>query len=206
VSTCWQCGTPADSLFCPSCNALQPPPSGYYELFGMPVRLALSVDDVQQRFYALSRMLHPDRFTRRSERERQYSLEASSLLNDAWRALRDPVKRAEYVLRQNGFDIGEQRSSNVPPELLEEVFELNMALEEMRGGDESVRPQLEAAQAGFLRMRDEIDGQLETLFRQWDESGGREKLGEVRALLDRRRYVLNLVRQTEETLAPAVQG
>ena len=170
------------------------------------MKLAFPGDELQQRFYALSRSLHPDRFTRRSEQERQYSLDASSLLNDAYRALRDPVQRAEYVLKQNGFDIGEQRSNNVPPELLEEVFELNMALEEMRGGDESARPQLEAAQANFLRMRDDIDQQLEVKFRQWDETGDRDKLAEVRGLLNRRKYVLNLVKQTEETLAPAIQG
>ncbi|HZU26936.1 MAG TPA: iron-sulfur cluster co-chaperone HscB C-terminal domain-containing protein, partial [Bryobacteraceae bacterium] len=122
------------------------------------------------------------------------------------RTLRDPVMRAEYVLKQNGFDIGEQRSANVPPELLEEVFELNMALEEMRGGDDSVRPQLEAARANFLRMRDDIDRRMEALFRQWDETAAREKLVEIRGLLNRRKYVLNLVTQTEETLAPAMQG
>ena len=172
----------------------------------MPVKLALSVEELQTRFYELSRTLHPDRFTRRSERERQYSLDASSVLNDAYRTLRDPVKRAEYVLKQNGFDIGEQRSNNVPPELLEEVFELNMAFEEMRGGDESARPQLEAAQQNFLRMRENIDQQLAALFGQWDESGDRGKLAQIRGLLNRRKYVLNLVRQTEETLAPAMQG
>ncbi len=53
------------------------------------------------------------------------------------------MKRAEYLLTEEGFPIGEQRSRDVPPELLEEVFELNMMLEELRSGDESARPQLE---------------------------------------------------------------
>ncbi len=56
------------------------------------------------------------------------------MLNDAYRTLRDPVARAEYLLKEEGFEIGEQRRKNVPPELLEEVFELNMALEELRDG------------------------------------------------------------------------
>ena len=63
--------------------------------------------------------------------------------------LKDPIKRAQYLLKLEGFDIGEQRSKDVPPELLEEVFELNMALEEMRGGDDSARPQLEQAEQEF---------------------------------------------------------
>ena len=54
--------------------------------------------------------------------------------------------------KENGFDIGEQKSANVPAELLEEVFELNMALEELRSGDEEARPQLESAQRKFAAM------------------------------------------------------
>ena len=56
----------------------------------------------------------------------------SSALNDAYRTLKDPVRRAEYILSTEGFDIGEQRSKDVPPELLEEVFELNESLDELR--------------------------------------------------------------------------
>ncbi len=166
------------------------------------MRLAISPDDLQQSFYALSRALHPDRFVRKSERERQYSLEASSVLNDAWRTLRNPVARAEYVLRREGFDIGEQRSNNVPPELLEEVFELNMALEEVRGGDDSARPQLEAARANFGAMLTDIDGQLDALFRVWDDTRRREELAAIRSLLNRRKYIQNLLSEVDALLSP----
>ena len=206
MSNCWNCGRATEPssggapLFCPACNALQPPPTDYYALFGLPARLAISPDDLQQSFYALSRALHPDRFVRRSERERQYSLEASSVLNAAWRTLRNPVARAEYVLRQQGLDIGEQRSSNVPPELLEEVFELNMALEEVRGGDDSARPQLDAARANFLAMLRDVDRQLDELFRAWDETHRREELAAIRSLLNRRKYIQNLVSEVDALL------
>jgi len=201
LSNCWQCGEPAaGALFCPSCNSLQRPPSDYYTLFGIPRKLQLDTEDLQRRFYDLSRQLHPDRFTRNPEREREYSLDASSLLNDAWRALRDRVLRAEYLLKQEGFDIGEQRSQDVPPELLEEVFELNMALEEMRGGDETARPHLATAGHNFEEMLAAVDTQLDQRFAEWDASGDREKLFEIRALLNRRRYIQNLVIQVRETL------
>ena len=62
--------------------------------------------------------------------EREYALEVTAILNDAYRTLRDPIARALYLLKLEGFDIGEQSTKDVPPELLEEVFELNMALEE----------------------------------------------------------------------------
>jgi len=102
--------------------------------------------------------------------------------------------------------IAEQRSKNVPAELLEEVFELNMALEEMRGGDDSARPQLEGASRHFRGMLADIDGELEHQFLAFDQSGEAERdavLQRLRATLDRRRYIENLVREVEKELAPA---
>ncbi|MGA7412687.1 MAG: Fe-S protein assembly co-chaperone HscB, partial [Bryobacteraceae bacterium] len=126
------------------------PTRDYFEFFGLDRKLVINADDLQKRFYQLSRQWHPDRFSRRPIEEQNQSLEATSLLNDGYRTLKDPVKRAEYLLTQEGFPIGEQRSKDVPPELLEEVFELNMVLEELKSGDDSARPQLEQARASFL--------------------------------------------------------
>ena len=168
-----------------------------------PAKLKLSVEDLQQRFYELSRQLHPDRFMRKPERERQYSLDVSSILNDAYRTLKDPMKRAQYVLSQEGFDVGEQRSKDVPPELLEEVFELNMALEEMRGGDDSARPQLETAEKNFTNMLSDVDRQLEDLFEQYDQAQSRDTLSEIRGVLNRRKYIQNLVDEVHKSLAPS---
>ena len=208
VSLCWQCGQPVSGISCPACRTLQSPPAGFFALFGIPERLSIDSADLQKRFYDLSRQYHPDRFTRSSERERQYSLEATAILNDGYRTLRDPVQRAEYVLKQHGLDIGEQRSKNVPAELLEEVFELNMALEEMREGDQSVRPQLDQAHEHFRGMLTEVDGELEHQFRAFDESGdGRaDVLAKIRATLNRRRYIQNLLSEVEKELVSLPYG
>src|SRR5271169_4416158 len=136
----------------------------YFEFFGLGRKLVVDTDDLQKRFYQLSRQWHPDRFSRRPVEEQNRSLEATSLLNDGYRTLKDPVKRAEYLLTEEGFPIGEQRSKDVPPELLEEVFELNMMLEELKSGDESARPQLERAGRHFLELRSEADRDLEAQF------------------------------------------
>jgi molecular chaperone HscB len=175
----------------------------YFELFGIPRSLNLSVDMLQQRYYELSRELHPDRFMRKPEAERQRALDLSSTLNDAYRTLKDPLKRAHYVLSLEGFDVGEQRSKDVPPELLEEVFELNMALEEMRGGDESARPQLESAQTNFTRLLSDVDRQLEGSFAKYDQSPSRDTLSEIRGVLNRRKYIQNLVDEVRKSLAPS---
>lgn len=171
-----------------------------FELLGVQRQLNLSLPDLESKFYEQSRKLHPDKFARKSAAEQQQALDASSLLNDAYRTLKDPLKRAEYLLQQEGFDIGEQRSKDVPAELLEEVFELNMALEEMRGGDASARPQLEAARSNFTGMLAQTDSELQDRFRAWDASGQREELSRIRGLLNRRRYIRNLVNEVEKEL------
>jgi molecular chaperone HscB len=179
--------------------------SDYYELFGIPHGLNLSLDELQKRFYELSRQLHPDRFMQKPEAERLRALDMSSALNDAYRTLKDPIKRAQYLLTLEGFDIGEQRSKDVPPELLEEVFELNMALEEMRGGDDSARPHLEQAEKNFAGMLTASDQELATLSAKYDAAASRDVLVQIRNILNRRKYIQNLVSEVERTLAPNPQ-
>ena len=174
--------------------------SDYFEFFSLVPKLQIDLEDLQKRFYELSKLLHPDRYQRKSVPEQQYSLDATAVLNDAYRVLRDPLRRAEYVLKQAGFQTSEQRSKDVPAELLEEVFELNMALEEMRDGDASARPQLEEAREKFHALRDEIDARLKTLFAVYDARPGKETLSEIRSILNRRRYIRNLVNDVEKEL------
>jgi molecular chaperone HscB len=183
----------------------------YYEFFGLERKLTLDDEQLQNRFYELSRQWHPDRFTRHGAAEQAEALEATSVLNDGYRTLRDPVRRAEYVLTEEGFPIGEQRSKDVPPELLEEVFELNMMLEELKAGDEDARGQLERAQQNFAGMRDHVDTELRNLFEKYDASGAesqtaQQALHEIRGVLNRRRYIENLIRDVDRALKPAIAG
>lgn len=173
----------------------------YYSFFGLERKLTLDAALLQKRFYELSREYHPDRFAQKPAEERLKAEEASAILNDGYRVLRDPLQRAEYVLKQEGFDIGEQRSKDVPPELLEEVFELNMALEELRHGDEDARASLKEAHDKFVEMRSTADGELAALGKRYDESQDRALLQQIRAVLNRRRYIRNLVAEVEKELA-----
>ncbi len=171
-------------------------PRNYFETFDLPKALVIDSRDLEKRFYALSRQLHPDLHSRKSPAERAQAEEATAVLNDAYRTLRDPVARAEYLLKLEGFDNTGQTNKDVPPELLEEVFELNMALEEVRHGDTDALPQLESARRRFEGMRDEIDAGLQQSFGEWDATGNREALVAVRGLLNRRKYITNLIAQT----------
>jgi molecular chaperone HscB len=197
-ANCWKCAGSVSARFCDACKTLQPPSRDYYVFFDMPQQLALDSKDLEKRFYALSRQLHPDLFSRKPAREQEYALEASAILNDAYRALKDPVTRALYVLKQEGYDIAEQGTKDVPPELLEEVFELNMALEELRDGDEDARAQLQSARHRFESMRDQIDATMLNQYAEWDATHERAKLDEIRGQLNRRKYITNLIARTDE--------
>ena len=142
---CWSCAVAHNdaTLFCPHCSKIQPPPGGdYFSVFGLVPQLDLDLGMLEHQFHKLSRKLHPDRFARAQENEKQWSLADTALLNDAYRTLKDPIRRTEYLLKLHGAEIGEEHAgkdrkdqkdpSRVPADLLEEAFDLNMQLEEMR--------------------------------------------------------------------------
>jgi molecular chaperone HscB len=169
---------------------------------------------LEREFHRLSRKLHPDRFARASADEQQWSLAATALLNDAYRTLRDPLARIEYLLKLSGLKIGEENSGKgalrqPPADLLEEVFELNMQLEEMRlnqkmgEDDPSLQSDLIAARGKFEALLAEVDADLASQGAIWDagDSPVRDKAAnEMAALLDRRRYLRNLMRDVNEVL------
>jgi molecular chaperone HscB len=167
-----------------------------YEALGLAPALALDMEDVKKRFYERSRQWHPDRFSRASSAEQDRALEMTAVLNDAFRTLKDPIARAEYFLKERGLEL----SKDAPAELLEEVFELNMALEELREGDASVRGQLEESATKFHAMQMASDTELAALFAQHDAAPDPKTLDQIRAALNRRRYVSNLVRDVEKEL------
>lgn len=199
----------------------------YFEVFGLPEKLSIDVAALEKHFYSLSRKLHPDRFASRPVAEQEEALRQSSLLNDAYRTLKDPILRTQYLLKLKGIDLEEQskaatdaarqtggeKKQVVPPELLEEVFELNMQLQEMRmakqmGEDEpELRRDLMTAKDTFDAKMVEMQAELEGLWARWDlavdtedEEGKAAARDAMVALLNKRSYLRNLVRDVNEAL------
>src|ERR1700676_3463531 len=109
TATCWSCGTMRAVHFCKSCGKVQPPvPVDYFTFFGLPLKLDLDVKALEKSFYELSRKLHPDLNARAGSQEQEWSMEQSSLLNDAYRTLKDPIKRTQYLLQLEGVELEEQ--------------------------------------------------------------------------------------------------
>jgi len=219
-TTCGNCSAATGGgHFCPNCGRIQPLPRGadYFAFFGLPQKLTLDLDLLEQRFHSLSWKLHPDHFVRASESERQLSLDCSSQLNDAYRTLRDPVARVEYLLGLAGMRKEGQKKQQAPPELLEEVFELNESLDELRdarssGGSAAtmagLRAKLEIAQHKFESSLAEVDRELARVCADWDaaldsaaDEAARNKLmDKMNEVLNRRAYVRNLVNGVRQEL------
>jgi len=216
---CWSCSVAHNesTLFCPHCSKIQPPPGGdYFSVFGLAQKLNLDLPELEHEFHRLSRKVHPDRFARGNENEREWSLADTALLNDAYRTLKDPLRRTEYLLKLEGAEIGEEHSgrdkkdpSRVPADLLEEVFDLNMQLEEMRMArkmgetDPDLQSSLEQAKRKFDVLLEDVDDGLRKQWSVWDQGDAATRKSAEKtmvALLDRRRYLSNLVRDVTETL------
>ena len=192
-------------------------PTDHFAVFGLPRKLWLEMSWLEQKFLQLSWKLHPDNFVNASESERELSLKRSSELNDAYRVLRDPVARVEYLLEIEGERKEGEKKQQAPPELLEEVFELNESLDELRetrnsGGDLSeLKTRLQSAEKNFQEKLGELDAQLQSVAREWDAAVGangtvdsRKKLmTRMNELLNRRSYLRNLVANVAKELAEA---
>jgi molecular chaperone HscB len=212
VQPCKHCGTraPVDVHFCPRCDKILTlgRHGDYFTFFGLHRRLQVDARDLEQRFRALSRQFHPDFFHNSTTTERLASLERSSYLNDAFRTMRDPVARLEYLLKLEGFAPKESRESTaqVPAGLLEEVFELNEELEaiqEMRidgAPADQVAARLAAARTPIEDNLAEHERQLQALmathdaqFDAGDMAGRYATLEAMRTLMLERTYLTNLL-------------
>ena len=157
-------GAPVDEHFCPQCTRILALDrhGDYFTFFGLPRQLNLDQKELEARFRELSRKFHPDYFYNAAPAERLASLERSSYLNDAYRTLRQPMSRVEYLLQVEGMPAGGngEGSKQVPASLLEEVFALNEELDEVREMRASGAPP-EAWKARLERAREVAEGLAE---------------------------------------------
>ena len=221
LQVCRDCGggAPVDAHFCPQCTKILSlgRHGDYFAFMGLPHRLNLETAALEQRFRALSRQFHPDFFYNATTAERRASLERSSYLNDAYRTLRDPVARLQYILQIEGLapQGPAEASRQVPPALLEEVFALNEELDEVRdaraaGAAPDVwRSRLARARVPIDARRLDHEAQLQELSARWDTLADRpasdeERRAVLHALGDRfleRNYITNLLAGIERELA-----
>lgn len=214
---CWSCHERTiGTHFCGSCGKMLqvPEKSDYFAMFEIPRKLWIEMSGLEKKFLQLSWKLHPDNYVNATPEEREISLKRSSELNDAYRTLREPVARVEYLLAIEGARVEGKSKQQAPPELLEEVFELNESLDELReakaasGDTSALRVKLESAEKNFQAKLGEVDGELQGAAKEWDaavDAGGDEAkrkgvMAKLNELLNRRSYIRNLVVNVQKEL------
>ena len=209
LQVCRECGggAPVDAHFCPQCTKILSlgRHGDYFTFMGLPRKLNLDADEIERRLRSLSRQFHPDYFYNATPAERRASLERSSYLNDAYRTLKQPIGRVEYLLQLEGLGARtpQEASRQVPPALLEEVFALNEELDEIRslrtGGAPAagLRARLERARQPIEAKRVEHEAQLQELAARWDAGGGQDALKALRDQFLERNYIHNLLEGIE---------
>jgi molecular chaperone HscB len=195
----------------------QPRLADFFSFLGLPRKLRIDMSDLEQRYRALSRQFHPDYFYNAAPAERRAALEKSSYLNDAYRTLKSPIARIEYLLKLEGLEQspGGSRQAGPPQRLLEEVFALNEELDEVREQKASGAPadawraRLDHARQPIEAKRVEHEAQLQELADRWDavadnDAANGDRRAVLEALRDRvleRNYINNLLVGIERELA-----
>ena len=167
----------------------------YFDMVGLDRRYHLSLRELEERYHAGAREHHPDRHVRDAERQRVASALATAELTEAYRTLKDPVKRAEYLLELEGVRIADERSAHpVAPGFLVEIMELREGLEEARGAKDEARVQ---ALGADVRGRSErAMAEVGALFQRYD-GGDRAALPAIADALVALRYYRRFLDELE---------
>jgi molecular chaperone HscB len=208
---CGNCGGEVSAgAVCP-CGEPQPFPEGsdHFAIFGLSRKLELDPEALERDFYALSQKHHPDFYQTKSSRAQAVSLENSARVNLAYRTLRDPLARVEYLLGLEGFPVGAP-SSNPPAELFEEIFELQEARQESRVSRATdLEARLRSAHRDLEGRKAALEEELYGLFGEWDRlsagaaegrEGRRKLLERMRGILATRAYLRTVLRDITEDL------
>lgn len=182
----------------------------YFAVLGLPRKLSIDAADLKRRFYELSRRHHPDFHQRASAEEQDQALGQSALVNRAYRALREGIGRVEYLVRlEEGRDVreGAAERPRAPRDLLEEMLEVQEALEEAKadGLSAASRARLEDERRRLVDRRAAEEAALIGRAAEWDaavDAGGdrRALVAWFKESLATRSYLTTVIDDLSEAL------
>ena len=205
---------------CGQCVKVQPLSKDldYFACFKLPRLLNIDATELERTYYELSRTFHPDFYSTKDESEKTISLGNSAFLNTAYRTLKDPIQRVEYLIRLEAGAVKDIRS-NPPADLFEEILELQEDMETFRElsveNDSSeratLREKLQRERERLEVRQEEMEKALEAKYHEWDQlqlanpdqSESRDQKNEVlrsmQEILSNRTYICNMANELLET-------
>jgi molecular chaperone HscB len=164
----------------------------HFELFGLPPRFGLDAALLDRAYRELQGRVHPDKFAHASDTEQRLSMQWATRVNEAYRTLRQPLARAQYLLEQKGIDARHDSNTAMPAEFLMEQMEWREAAEEARAAEDA--DELERL---HHRLRGEADALFVEVERDIDRDGDYERAaGAVRRLM----FVMKLKDEIDEAI------
>jgi molecular chaperone HscB len=203
---CWRCDHQHHAtFFCPACDAIQLVSShaDYFSVLGIPQNPVVDESALTQRYYELSRRLHPDLYQTGTAQEKEASLKNTALLTRAYRTLRDAVQRGQYWLELNGEQLGRD-NNRVPPKLAELVFDVQEKLAEAQearaaGKDAEMQAELMQIRSELEQHLSRLRSDLDANFAQWKELSARPTLlPTLKRILSEIAYLRTLLRDVEK--------
>jgi len=220
-SMCWHCQSEVTGEYlCGQCVKVQPLSKGldYFACFKLPRLLNIDEQELERIYYDLSRTFHPDFYSTKDDSEKAISLGNSAFLNSAYRTLKDPIQRVEYLIRLEAGAVKDIRS-NPPADLFEEILELQEDLESFRSlssPEDSIerselREKLQCAREHLEDRQAKMETALWEKSHEWDQvqtansdpDEARDQknvvLRSMQEILSNRTYICNMVKELLET-------
>jgi molecular chaperone HscB len=104
----------------------------YFEIFNAPVAYEIDLNRISGLYRELQKSVHPDRFAHASDQEKRLAMQQTSLINQAFQTLKDPILRAQYLLQLQGMEIHAETDTTMDGEFLMEQMEIREAIAEVR--------------------------------------------------------------------------
>jgi molecular chaperone HscB len=184
--TCWNCNTQISEqdLFCPACAKILPPAQiDHFARMNMPCDFDLGMKKLEVAYFSLQTKLHPDRFAQKTEKEKMFSMQQSMSANEAYEVLKNPLLRAEYILKLAGVVVNSNNATVKPSqEILIESMETRERLAEASSAEEIRQITIETMEARLSAIdsikQHVIDGKLEDAAQETIKLRYLEKLNE----------------------------
>jgi molecular chaperone HscB len=187
-NVCWACDAPMDTtLFCSSCHKIQAPKKANdaFQYLEMPYAFNIDLNYLQQHYFKLQHFVHPDRYSRASTREKSYAEQHASFLNKAYEQLKDPIYRAEILLKQHNLSL-----NTTAQEVLMTITTWQEKIAEAKTAEE------------FNRLLDALDKDCQHTYNQLNFEFTNNKIADASVFAGTLQYLLKVHQQLMQKMHP----